>query len=108
MSSFLALVDPPDKLNFVYIDIEISGINGNVKGVAYCHWLKHIGPRSWPIKIPCLHLRLREVTQGLAQNPTSRSQDSNPDLLHSSQSIPLSALQSGVVANNLVSGGLST
>lgn len=47
------------------------------------------GARSCPIKIPCLHLKLREVTKGPRQVPTGRGQDLNPDLQHSFQSITL-------------------
>lgn len=55
-------------------------INGYVKGIVYGRWLKHVGARSCPIQTPYLRLQLREVIRGLAQVPTSRCQDLQPDL----------------------------
>lgn len=51
--------------------------------------------RSCPIKIPCLHPKLREVMKGPRPVHTGKGQDLNPDLQHSFQSITFASLQSG-------------
>lgn len=96
MSSLLALGDPPTAQILYISEIETMDVNGYVESVACHHWPRQLRATSCPIKIPHLHVRLREVTQALVQNPTSRGQDLNPGCQLSFQSIALSSLQSGV------------
>lgn len=94
VSSLLALGDAPTNRILYTSEIEIMDGSGYVESVVCHHWPRQLRATSCPIKIPHLHLRLREVTQGLAQNATSRSggQDLNPGWQRYFQSIALSSL----------------